>query len=336
MLPVEHGFKKVVILCKGLGTLLIAAGRIFANVERIIHCFLQIRHCFGFFGQRMQKFGSIKIPTACTKGGPHSTFNAVNHPVEIGFRFLIPSEFIIHLSHISQGQHGHRIQLSLCVSANFQGLFVILKRFFQQTLIVIGGTEIIKVGRDTGMIGTQAVFADLEAPFKNFNFTFEYKVARGSNSGIFFYVKEVPAEEGPYYITAPEYQILDNANHLDATQGVDGNRQSASLYDMIPAKPQNAKPFGEWNTGEIRVFKGTVIHYQNGEKVAEYHLWTPEWNKLIDNSKFSSTQTTWPTAYKHLTELGLDAAGNVVGGYILLQDHGDDVWFRNLKVEVID
>ncbi len=173
-------------------------------------------------------------------------------------------------------------------------------------------------------------------PFKNFNFTFEYKVARGSNSGVFFYVKEVPAEEGPYYITAPEYQILDNANHLDATQGVDGNRQSASLYDMIPAKPQNAKPFGEWNTGEIRVFKGTVIHYQNGEKVAEYHLWTPEWNKLIDNSKFSSTQTTWPTAYKHLTELGLDAAGNVVGGYILLQDHGDDVWFRNLKVEVID
>jgi hypothetical protein len=170
-------------------------------------------------------------------------------------------------------------------------------------------------------------------PFKNFNFTFEYKVAKGSNSGIFFYVKEIPSEEGPYYITAPEYQILDNANHLDATQGVDGNRQSASLYDMIPAKPQNAKPFGEWNTGEIRVFKGTVIHYQNGEKVAEYHLWTPEWNALIDNSKFSSTQTTWPTAYKHLTELGLDAAGNVVGGYILLQDHGDDVWFRNLKVE---
>ena len=173
-------------------------------------------------------------------------------------------------------------------------------------------------------------------PFKNFRLTFEWKVARGSNSGVFFYVKEIPAEEGPYYITAPEYQILDNENHPDAKLGIDGNRASASLYDMIPAKPQNAKPFGEWNTGEIMVFKGTVIHKQNGENVVEYHLWTPEWNALIDNSKFSSTQTTWPTAYEHLTKLGLDDAGNVVGGYILLQDHGDDVWFRNLKVESLD
>ena len=173
-------------------------------------------------------------------------------------------------------------------------------------------------------------------PFKNFKLTFEYKVARGSNSGVFFYAKEIPAEEGPYYITAPEYQILDNANPPDAKLGVDGNRQSASLYDMIPAKPQNAKPFGEWNTGSIMVFKGTVIHEQNGQNVVEYHLWTPEWNTLIDNSKFSSTQTTWPTAYERLTKLGLDDAGNVVGGYILLQDHGDDVWFRNLKVEILD
>ncbi len=172
-------------------------------------------------------------------------------------------------------------------------------------------------------------------PFANFKLTFEYKVSKGANSGVFFYAKEIPG--GPIYITAPEYQILDNENHPDAKLGVDGNRASASLYDMLPAKPQNAKPFGEWNTGGIMVYKGTVIHYQNGEPVVEYHLWTPEWTAMIENSKFSSTNPNWPNSFELLTSgLGTDAEGNVVGGYIALQDHGDDVWFRNLKVEVLD
>ncbi len=174
-----------------------------------------------------------------------------------------------------------------------------------------------------------------ETPFTNFKFSFEWKVAKGSNSGVFFYVKEIAGE--PIYISAPEYQILDNENHPDAKLGVDGNRASASLYDMLPAKPQNAKPFGEWNTGSIMVYKGTVIHEQNGVNVVEYHLWTPEWTKLIENSKFSSTNPYWPMAFDLLTaKLGKDDAGNVVGGLIGLQDHGDDVWFRNLKVEVLD
>ena len=62
----------------------------------------------------------------------------------------------------------------------------------------------------------------------------------------------------PIYISSPEYQVLDNENHPDAKLGVDGNRKSASLYDMIPAVPQNAKPFGEWNKAKIMVYKGTV------------------------------------------------------------------------------
>lgn len=164
--------------------------------------------------------------------------------------------------------------------------------------------------------------------FKNFELTFEWKVGKGSNSGVFYLAQEVPGE--PIYISAPEYQILDNANHPDAKLGVDGNRQSASLYDMIPAKPQNAKPWGEWNTGKIMVYKGTVVHYQNDVNVLEYHLWTPQWKELLDASKFS--QDKWPLAY----DLLINCGGEEHEGYIGLQDHGDDVWYRNIKIKILD
>ena len=164
--------------------------------------------------------------------------------------------------------------------------------------------------------------------FKNFELSFEWKVGKGSNSGVFYLAQEVPGE--PIYISAPEYQILDNANHPDALLGVDGNRQSASLYDMIPAKPQNAKPWGEWNTGKIMVYKGTVVHYQNGQNVLEYHLWTPQWKELLDKSKFS--QEAWPLAY----DLLINCGGDEHEGYIGLQDHGDDVWYRNIKIKILD
>ena len=164
--------------------------------------------------------------------------------------------------------------------------------------------------------------------FKNFELSFEWKVGKGSNSGVFYLAQEVPGE--PIYISAPEYQILDNANHPDAKLGVDGNRQSASLYDMIPAKPQNAKPGGEWNTGKIMVYKGTVVHYQNGQNVLEYHLWTPQWKELLDASKFS--QDKWPLAY----DLLINCGGEEHEGYIGLQDHGDDVWYRNIKIKILD
>jgi hypothetical protein len=96
------------------------------------------------------------------------------------------------------------------------------------------------------------------------------------------------------------------------------------LYDLIPAKPQNSKPWGEWNTGSIIVYKGTVVHKQNGEVVLEYHLWTPEWEEMIANSKF-----------KGWTEM-INAGGEERMGYIGLQDHGDDVWFRNIKLKVME
>jgi len=164
--------------------------------------------------------------------------------------------------------------------------------------------------------------------FKNFEVSFDWKVAKGSNSGIFYLAQEIKDQH--IYLSSPESQVLDNENHVDAKMGVDGNRMSSSLYDMIPAKPQNAKPFGEWNNTTITVFKGTVLHAQNGENVVEYHLWTPEWTKMLQDSKFSLKK--WPLAFQLLNNCG----GENREGYIGLQDHGDDVWFKNIKIKILD
>ena len=173
--------------------------------------------------------------------------------------------------------------------------------------------------------GGDLVFAH---KFKNFELEWEWKVAKAANSGVFILIQEVEGQ--PSYISSPEFQILDNANPPDAKLGKDGNRQSASLYDMIPAKPQNSKPFGEWNKSKIMCYKGTVVHYQNDEPVVEYHLWTQQWKEMLDASKFSKDK--WPLAY----ELLLNCGGPNKEGFIGLQDHGDDVWFRNIKIKVLD
>ena len=98
---------------------------------------------------------------------------------------------------------------------------------------------------------------------------------------------------------------------------------------MIPAKPQNAKPYGEWNHVQIVVKNGTVQHWQNGVKVVEYKLWTPEWTALLQASKFS--EKAWPAAFKLLNDCG----GVNHEGFIGMQDHGDTVWFRNIRVKVL-
>ena len=182
--------------------------------------------------------------------------------------------------------------------------------------------------------GGDVIFAH---KFQNFQLELEWKVSKGGNSGIFYLAQEVTTkkEDGteryePIYISSPEYQVLDNANHPDAQLGVDGNRQSASLYDMIPAKPQNQNPYGEWNKAKIMVYKGTVVHGQNDANVVEYHLWTQQWTDMLQASKFS--QEKWPLAFELLNNCG----GEKHEGYIGLQDHGDDVWYRNIRVKVLD
>lgn len=171
--------------------------------------------------------------------------------------------------------------------------------------------------------------------FKNFELEFEWMVGENSNSGVFYLVQETMTPNGGdrnlflqyAAASAPEYQILDNFGHPDAKLGVDGNRQSASLYDLIPAKPQNGKPHGEWNTAKIVVRDGKVSHWQNGVEVLSYELWTPEWVRMLAESKFGPGE--WDIAF----ELMRNAGGENHEGYITLQDHGDDVWYRNFRIK---
>jgi len=153
--------------------------------------------------------------------------------------------------------------------------------------------------------------------FTNFHFKVDWMIEEGGNSGIFFLATEVPGEK--IWYNAPEYQILDNmSNHIDNTLGKDGNRRAGSLYDLIPPDPQNFKGPMQWNTAEIVSYEGTIAFKMNGETTMEFHLWTPEWNEMIANSKF--------------VDFNEDFANVSKTGYIGLQDHGHAVWFRNIKI----
>jgi hypothetical protein len=153
--------------------------------------------------------------------------------------------------------------------------------------------------------------------FENFHFMLEWKIQAGGNSGIFYLGQET--EEYDYiWKTAPEMQVL-HPEHKDWNLGTDGNRRAGSLYDLIAADPQNAKEAGEWNQVEIMVKDGKVTHMQNGVTVVQYELWTPEWEEMVAGSKFPGLNENWAQVAKK--------------GYLGLQDHGDSVWYRNLKVK---
>lgn len=149
--------------------------------------------------------------------------------------------------------------------------------------------------------------------FRNFELSVDWKSSQKGNSGIFFNVREVPGK--PVYYAAPEVQVLDNT---DADDNKLASHLAGSLYDMLPADPSTVKPTGQWNTIVIKVKDGKVTHTQNGVKVVEYTLWTPEWDAMVANSKFKS----FPGFTEGISKEGL----------IGLQDHGYTIWFRNIKI----
>jgi len=149
--------------------------------------------------------------------------------------------------------------------------------------------------------------------FRDFELSIDWKAGEMANSGIFYNVREEPGK--PIYFAAPEIQVLDNEK---ATDNKVASHLAGSLYDMIAADPSTVKPAGQWNTMVVRVRDGKVTHTQNGVRVVEYTLWTPEWDDLVQNSKFKS--------FPGFTE------GISREGYIGLQDHCYTVWFRNIKI----
>lgn len=149
--------------------------------------------------------------------------------------------------------------------------------------------------------------------YSNFELSIDWKASKMANSGIFYYVREVPGK--PIYYAAPEIQVLDN---VDATDNKIDSHLAGSLYDLIAADPKTINPAGEWNTCLIKVKNGNVVISMNGTEVVTYSHWTAEWDEMVKNSKFKR--------FPGWTE-GIDKEG-----FIGLQDHGYPVWFRNIKI----
>ncbi len=157
-----------------------------------------------------------------------------------------------------------------------------------------------------------------EQEYGAFVFQFEFKMTEGANSGVKYFVTE--SEKNAGSAIGLEYQVLDDEKHPDAKMGVIQNRTLASLYDLIPSvrEPRARKKMGGWNRGMIIVQpNGMTTHYLNGWKMLEYQRGTQYYYALVARSKYAQ----WPNF------------GMAPKGRLLLQDHGNEVWFRSLKIQ---
>jgi hypothetical protein len=154
--------------------------------------------------------------------------------------------------------------------------------------------------------------------FDNFHLKLDWKISPKGNSGVIFYINEDPAKYQYPWQTGPEMQVLDNgtATQLGHSDGKLYTHRAGDLYDLLAGK-EVVKPAGEWNTVEIVANKGKLDFYMNGQHTLSTTMWNDIWKQMIGISKFKDMQ----------------GFGSFQKGKIGLQDHGDDVWFRNIRIK---
>lgn len=151
-----------------------------------------------------------------------------------------------------------------------------------------------------------------EKSYGNYELELEWKIGECGNSGIIYNVQETPAYKYPWQ-TGPEMQVLDNTCHPDAKIKT---HRAGDLYDMVAVAEENVKPAGEWNQVKLVVTPGRVEHWMNGKRQVVYDNTGDVWKGMIADSKFKDMEN-W---------------GMFTEGKISLQDHGDPVWFRNIRI----
>jgi hypothetical protein len=149
--------------------------------------------------------------------------------------------------------------------------------------------------------------------FANFDLKIDWKIAKGGNSGILFYVQDDKTKYEDTYKTGPEMQVLDDERNEDNKTP---SHRAGSLYDLIQATPGAVKPAEQWNSVEIVANNGKLDFYLNGVHVVNTTMWDDRWKKMVAGSKFKQ----WP------------AFGTFKNGHIALQDHGFNVWYKNIQV----
>ncbi len=151
--------------------------------------------------------------------------------------------------------------------------------------------------------------------YESFELLWEWKVSAGANSGVIYHVSE---QFDASYQTGPEYQILDDAKHPD---GQNPKTSAGALYALIaPNTDKQLRPVGEWNKSRLVIYGSHVQHWLNGKLIVQYDLASPELKELIGVSKFKD----------------MPQFARVTSGHICLQDHGDAVWYRNIRVKRLE
>jgi hypothetical protein len=150
--------------------------------------------------------------------------------------------------------------------------------------------------------------------FDNFHFKADWKISVGGNSGIIFFVHEDKPKYSQTYLTGPEMQVVDNDRHADAKII---KHRTGDLYDLISSSSEPAKPAGEWNHAEIISNEGKLDFYLNGQHIINTRMWDDNWKQMVAGSKFKS----------------MPDFGKFTKGYLALQEHGNEVWYKNIKIK---